>query len=235
MGIVPFDLYNLVRGPAFILTFVVFALGIVYRVVQFTRMTRKAAQTIAPVPAPAAGLAPILTEGRPLLSRAWLHLRFWERGTIFHTHPVMSRVSVVFHVLLFLSPLLLPAHNILAYQALGVSIFTLPETVVDWLTVAVIAACVFFLVRRIAVRRVRVLTRGVDLAILALVALPFISAWLAYHQLFTYRTVLLIHMIIGEIVIMAVPFTKLGHMPFLLFSRFFVGGEYAWKPANRRW
>jgi nitrate reductase gamma subunit len=237
MGIVPFDLYDLVRGPAFLLTVFVFVFGMALRAVQFARFTRLS--RLAPVPqaarAAGAGIAPLLLVGRSALSKAYLRLRLWERNTVFSTHPVMSRVSVVFHVLLFLCPLLLPAHNILAYQALGVSIFTLPETVIDWLTVAFMAACLFFLVRRLAAARVRALTRPIDYLILALVAAPFVTAYLAYHQFFAYRTVLLVHMIVGEIAIMAIPFTKLGHMPFLLFARFFVGGEYAWKPGNRRW
>ncbi len=216
-----------------------FAAGLALRAVQFARLTRASRPAAVPQAAFAgggqAGLEPILLDGRSAFSRAYLRFRFWERNTVFGTHPVMSRVSTVFHLLLFLCPLALPAHNILAYQALGVSIFTLPETVIDWLTVVLMAACLFFLARRVAVARVRALTRPVDYLILALVAAPFVTAYLAYHQLFAYRTVLLVHMIVGEITIMAIPFTKLGHMPFLLFARFFVGGEYAWKPGNRRW
>ncbi len=238
MGIVPFDLYDLVRGPAFVLTFIVFAAGMALRAVQYARFTRVARPVAVPqaaLPAGGAGMEPILLKGQSSLSRVFLRYRHWERTTVFGTHPVMSRVSTVFHVLLFLSPLLLPAHNILAYQALGVSIFTLPETVIDWFTVALMAACLFFLVRRVSVARVRALTRPIDYLILALVAAPFVTAYLAYHQFFAYRTILLVHMIVGEIAIMAIPFTKLGHMPFLIFARFFVGGEYAWKTASRRW
>jgi nitrate reductase gamma subunit len=235
MGIVPFDLYNFVRGPAFILTTVVFVAGVVLRAAQFARMTRKAA--LVPRAAGAAAAVPdaFLAKGLSGLSSLLLRFRTWERRTVFHTHPVMSRVSVVFHVLLFLSPLLLPAHNILAYQALGVSIFTVPEFVLDWFTLVVMAGCIFFLVRRVGVRKVRALTSPVDFVILALVAAPFVSAYLAYHQFFAYRTVLLVHMIIGEIVIMAIPFTKLGHMPFLVFARFFVGAEYGIGRGRRRW
>lgn len=235
MGIVPFDLYNLVRGPAFLLTTAVFVAGMVFRAAQFARMTRKVRVSARPAAAPAAPADTFLQQGRSALSGLFIKYRRWERGTIFHTHPVMSRVSVVFHILLFLSPLLLPAHNILAYQTLGVSIFTVPEPVLDWFTVIVIAGCVFFLARRLAYRRVRLLTQPVDFVILALVAAPFVTAYLAYHQFFSYRTVLLVHMIIGEIVIMAIPFTKLGHMPFLIFARFFVRAEYAIGRGSRRW
>ncbi len=42
-------------------------------------------------------------------------------------------------------------------------------------------------------------------------------------------------MIAGEAAIAAIPFTRLSHMPYTLFARFFLAGEYAWMPGNRRW
>jgi len=50
-----------------------------------------------------------------------------------------------------------------------------------------------------------------------------------------HRTVVVLHMITGEILLGAIPFTKLGHMPFLIFSRFFLSAERSWRPAARRW
>jgi hypothetical protein len=58
---------------------------------------------------------------------------------------------------------------------------------------------------------------------------------MAYHQWLDYRSVLVTHMIIGEVVIATIPFTKLGHMPFLILSRFFGSGEGSWRPGRRRW
>ena len=94
---------------------------------------------------------------------------------------------------------------------------------------------VFFLCRRIFFPRVRALSTVRDYLVLLLVAAPFFTAYAAHHQWLDYRTVLNTHMLVGEVVIALIPFTKLGHMPFLLFSRFFASGEYSWKPADRRW
>jgi nitrate reductase gamma subunit len=147
----------------------------------------------------------------------------------------MGVVSLVFHLALFLVPLLLPAHNVLFYQSLRVSLPTLPEPVMDYFTAGLLVIGAFFLLRRIFVPRVRALTTLRDYLVLLLVAAPFVTAYMAYHQWLDYRTVLVTHMFIGEVLIAAIPFTKLGHMPFSIYARFFEAWEYAWKPGNRRW
>ena len=233
-GIYRFELYDVVRGPLFIAAWAIFVLGFAWRIVQFTRLTRATRSRLTPpVPAvPASGSdAAADTMRRGLFAR----LRRWFRGTVFGTHPVMGVVSLVFHLVLVLLPLLLPAHNILFAQTFRVSLPTLPEPFMDKATLALLAIGVFFLARRIFFPRVRALTTVRDYLILLLVAAPFVTAYMAYHQWLDYRTVLVTHMIIGEVVIALIPFTKLGHMPFLIFARFFVSGEYAWRPGTRRW
>ena len=234
-GIVRFELSDIVRGPLFIAAWALFALGFAWRILQYVRLTRATGRGPVPVPRPPAEDTQFLLRGKSRLGRLLFRYRRWERGTIFSTNPVMARVSVVFHVLLFLLPLLLPAHNILFFQSIRVSLPTLPEPFMDKVTLVLLAFGGFFLLRRILIPRVRLLTTVRDYLILLLVAAPFVTAYMAYHQWLDYRTVLVTHMIIGEIVIAAIPFTKLGHMPFLILNRFFTAGEYSWKPGNRRW
>jgi nitrate reductase gamma subunit len=234
-GIVRFELSDIVRGPLFIAAWALFVLGFAWRILQYVRLTRATGRGPVPVPRPAVDDSQFLLRGKSRLGRLLVRYRQWERGTVFATNPVMARVSVVFHVLLFLLPLLLPAHNILFFQSLRVSLPTLPEPFMDKVTLVLLAFGAFFLLRRILIPRVRLLTTLRDYLILLLVAAPFVTAYMAYHQWLDYRTVLVTHMIIGEIVIAAIPFTKLGHMPFLILNRFFTAGEYSWKPGNRRW
>jgi nitrate reductase gamma subunit len=238
-GIVRFQLYDIARGPLFIAAWALFALGFAWRIYTFTRLTRltrtAGGAAAAPVPLPVADDEKFLTQGRSRIGGVILRLRRRVRGTVFGTHPVMGVVSLLFHLALFLVPLLLPAHNILFFQTFRVSLPTLPEPLMDKLTLVLLAAGLFFLLRRIFFPRVRALTTVRDYLILLLVAAPFVTAYMAYHQWLDYRTVLVTHMIIGEICIAAIPFTKLGHMPFLIFSRFFISSEYAWRPGNRRW
>ena len=242
-GIVRFELYDVVRGPLFILAWILFAAGFAWRILLFRRLTRtvrgpKATLPAAPQPgaaAPESADFAFLTRDMSWAARLVFHARRWLKRTVFASSPVMGVVSLVFHLALFLVPLLLPAHNILFFQTFGIGLPTLPEALMDRLTLGLLAIGAFFLSRRIVFPRVRALTTVRDYLILLFVAAPFVTAYMAYHQWLDYRTVLVIHMIVGEIVIAAIPFTKLGHMPFLLFSRFFMSAEYSWKPGNRRW
>jgi nitrate reductase gamma subunit len=230
------DLYDLVLGPAFVIAWILFAAGFAWRVFQFARMTNKTLPgAVTANPVPVRPDTEFLLEGRTAIGRLFTRYHRWERRTIFHTNPVMARVSVVFHVLLFLVPLLLPAHNILFYQGTRLSVPTLPEPLVDKLTLLLLAFGAFFLLRRILIPRVRVLSTVRDYLVLLLVAAPFVTAYMAYHHWLDYRIVVLVHMILGELLIAAIPFTKLGHMPFLIFARFFAASERAWSPGNRRW
>jgi nitrate reductase gamma subunit len=235
-GIVRFQLFDLLRGPLFIAAWVIFALGFAWRIFQFTRMTRRVgAAPPMPRPVQTAEDTSFLMKGRSGIGRVLFRIRRWVKSTVFGRNPVMGVVSLVFHLLLVAAPFFLPAHALLFRESFHWNLPTLPEQLVDELTLALLAIGVFFLVRRLVLPRVRALTTVRDYLVLLLVAAPFVTAYMAYHQWLDYRTVLATHMMVGEIVIAAIPFTKLGHMPFLLFSRFFASGEYSWKPGNRRW
>jgi len=235
-GIVRFELYDVIRGPLFIAAWVVFAFGFALRIVQFVRLTAQAkGKAAAPAALPTAADREFLLRGRSAAGRALFVVRRRIRGTLFGTNPVMGVVSLLFHLALFLAPLLLPAHNILFDETFRVGLPSLPEPFIDKVTVGLMAIGGFFLLRRILVPRVRALSTVRDYLLLLLVAAPFVTAYMAYHQYLDYRTVLVTHMLIGEVVIAAIPFTKLGHMPFIIFSRFFMASEYGWRPANRRW
>lgn len=235
-GFFRFSFYDLARGPLFIAAWILFVLGVAWRIWRFTRLTRAAQPAPFPVAAVSDADRIFMDQGATTgLGRFFRRLRRWERGTIFATNPIMSRVSMVFHILLFAVPLLLPAHNILFYGTFRFALPSLPEPVMDVLTLVLLAIGAFFLLRRILISRVRALTTLRDYLILLLVAAPFVTAYMAYHQWLDYRTVLVTHMLLGDVVIAAIPFTKLGHMPFMILARFFAGGEYAWKPGSRRW
>jgi len=157
------------------------------------------------------------------------------RNTILATHPAMGIITLFFHILLFITPLFLTAHNIISDLTIGVSLFTLSERLSDTFTILLISIGGFFLARRIFIPRVRVISTVRDYLMLLFVMSPFVSAFIAYHHFFNYHVVIFIHMIIGEIAIMAVPFTGLVHMPFIIFSRFFIDSEYSIIPGNRGW
>jgi len=213
-------LYDAAQGPALRLCLLAAGLGILYRAWQFRRLTR--ALHRQPFARSAASRAARVPSAREVRRAAT-------------SHPVMKTASFSFHLFLFLVPLLLPAHNLILHRSLHVSLPSIPSPIADWLTMVVVALGAFFLARRILVPRVRVLSTAYDYAVLLLVLGPFVTGLMAYHHVSSSPWLMIAHVASADLLLLAVPFTKLGHMPFLIFSRFFVSGEYAWRQGRRAW
>jgi len=81
--------------------------------------------------------------------------------------------------------------------------------------------------RRIVIPRVQSISTSYDYLLLFITALPFLTGFYAYHQYFDYKTVITLHIAAGEVMLIAMPFTKLGHMVFFFFVRIFVGSEHS--------
>jgi nitrate reductase gamma subunit len=71
--------------------------------------------------------------------------------------------------------------------------------------------------------------------ILAITAAPFITGFLAYHQWIEYRTMLILHILSGETMLMAIPFTRLVHMFYFWFTRAYMGSEFGGVRHARDW
>jgi nitrate reductase gamma subunit len=156
-------------------------------------------------------------------------------GTLWETDPLITIVTSVFHVLLILVPIFLLGHNILLDQSGGLSLWSLPESITDILTIVVLICVAFFLGRRLFLSRVRVITTIYDYLILVIAAAPVLTGYFAYHQWFNYDTVMTVHILAGEVMLITIPFTKLGHMLFFFLYRFFIGNEYSFAKGARTW
>lgn len=144
----------------------------------------------------------------------------------FRAQPLFGLVFWVFHVCLLGVPIFLSAHNELWQQAFGWSLWTLPDKVADWLTVLVMACLAFLLLRRLIRAEVRILTTPWDYFLLLLTAAPFVTGFLAYHQIGgPYDLMLVLHILLSEILLVVVPFCKLGHVILYFFSRAFIGSD----------
>ena len=223
-------MYELVRGPLVWVSFIVFVLGTAFQVLRYYTLTRKAAAS-AHVPALPPG-----KNGKKRFSPDRIAAMFKAmRDTVFAVHPITITVSTLFHVCLILTPLFVLGHNELFRLAYGAALPSLPEAAADGLTMLVLACCAFFLLRRLFLARVRSITTFYDYLVLALATVPFLSGFLAYHQLLDYRTVMLVHMLSGELMLMAVPFTKLTHMIFFFLNRFLTINEHTLTKGSRVW
>jgi len=219
-------MYELARGPLVWISLVVFLLGTVYQVFRFYALSRKVVKA-APLPSPKKkkGFSPARIR----------HLLKQVRHTVFALHPVTMAVSVVFHTLLFVVPLFLLGHTELITISTGLPLWSLPEQVSDKLAIVVLACCVFFLLRRIFLARVRSISSVYDYLVLLLAIVPFWTGFLAYHQIGDYRHIMTGHMISGELMLMAIPFTKLTHMIFFFLNRFLIVNEHTLGKGSRVW
>ena len=141
-------------------------------------------------------------------------------------HPVLTIVTFAFHICLFLTPFFLLAHVIMWDEAWHISWWSLPESLADMMTLVVVGACVFYLIRRISQPEVQYVTDVSDYLILLIVAAPFVTGFIAYHQWFNYPLFLNLHILSGETMLVAIPFTRLSHMIFAPFTRAYMGSEF---------
>ncbi|MBF0101961.1 MAG: hypothetical protein HQK77_13750 [Desulfobacterales bacterium] len=203
-------LYNLARGPLVWISGLIFIMGVIYQCVSMYKLTQKQI---------------------PFMKASQLNdpdaLKFDIKQTVLYTHPVMTVVTSVFHMCLIIIPLFLLAHNILLDQSIGFSLLSFSENISDFLTMIYCVCAFIFLFRRIFLKRVRIISTFYDYVIWFLASAPFITGFLAYHQLFNYFWIVTLHMILGELMIIAIPFTKFAHMIYFIIFRFFVVNEYS--------
>ncbi|MBF0398265.1 MAG: nitrate reductase [Desulfobacterales bacterium] len=151
------------------------------------------------------------------------------------SQPVFSIVVFIFHLFLLVVPIFLMAHNLLLDEAWGVTLFSMPDMLADIMTIAVVLTGLFLLIRRIIRPEVRIITEIKDYVLLILTILPFITGFIAYHQLGDNETFLILHIIFSEILLILIPFTKLGHMVLFFFTRAFIGFEMGTRRGCKTW
>ncbi|MCB2226911.1 MAG: hypothetical protein KQH53_09550 [Desulfarculaceae bacterium] len=149
--------------------------------------------------------------------------------------PVFTGAVWVFHILWIGVPLFLEAHNLLFEEAWGWSLPSLPAGLADWLTLVVIACVLFFLVRRLTRPEVRVLTSAWDYFLILLALSPFATGWLAYHQVGPYGLMLNLHIFLAEVLLVIIPFSKLGHLVLFFVSRASIGYDFGTRRGARVW
>ena len=201
-------LYNLARGPFAWAAFALFFAGCLIRTLQVLSLTKKwEPGWNIPVP---------VGNSNTPIARSPFRIKL----TVFGTSPVTMVVSTLFHVLIFVSPIFLLAHNILLKDAIGISFFSLPQHIADLLVFIFLGCAVFFLFRRIFLKRMRAISGIDDYLILFIAAAPFLTGVLAFYQIYDYRTVVILHMLSGELMLISIPFTKAFHMVFFFIGRF---------------
>jgi nitrate reductase gamma subunit len=215
-------MYELVSGPLVWLAFIVFLGGCAYRLT-WMFITAKKDRVVYPYMSMKYGLRSLLHWIVPFAS---LNMR---------KHPIMTVVTFLFHFCLILTPIFLTAHVVMLREPLGISWWTVPPLAADIMTIVVLIGGAFFIVRRIKLPEVRNVTDYSDYLLIAIVLAPFATGFIAYHQLFAYKTMVILHIITGVLWLVAIPFTRLAHMLYFVFTRAYMGSEFGFVRNARDW
>jgi nitrate reductase gamma subunit len=97
------------------------------------------------------------------------------------------------------------------------------------LTWIAVISLLFLLLRRLVLPEVRIMTDRKDWGILLISIAPFITGMLARYQVGDYSFWLTAHILTGEIVLLAIPFTKLSHVFLFFASRAQLGMDFGIK------
>ena len=216
-------IYGFLTGPALWFAFVFFIGGLFVRMAILFRLSRKKDRVVYNHFSFSWGLRSILHWMIP-----------WGSASM-RQQPFFILVAFAFHLSLLAVPLFLDAHRVLWDEAFGVSLWSVPDALADGMTVVLMAAAVFLFVRRLIRPEVRILSSAWDYALLILTVLPFLTGFLAYHQWGPYELLLILHILLGEILLILIPLTKLGHMLLFFFTRAFIGFEMGGRRGARSW
>ena len=217
------EIYNFVSGPLAWIAWAIFILGSIYRLASMYALARE-------------------KDGSSLAYMSWYYgLRSILRWlTPFHTigwksDPLMTVTTFAFHICFIVVAVFLSGHVVMWDTAFGISLPSLPTVAGDIISFVVIAACAIFALRRLMLPHVKNITRPKDWFALGLVALPFITGVLAYHQIGPALLMTTLHILSGEALLALIPFTRLSHALFVLFTRAYMGSEFGGVRHSHDW
>lgn len=217
------SIYAFVAGPLVWLSFGIFFGGLIFKLVQLFFSARQKEPFIFSYLSLKYGLRSIFH---------WL-LPF---GTVnWRLNPGLTVVTFVFHLCLLITPIFLLSHVVMLDESLNIAWPTLPDGLADVMTLIVIAGCIYYAVRRRVVPEVKFVTDYSDYVILGLVAAPFVTGFLAYHQWGSYPVIMILHMLTAELLLIVLPFTRLAHMVFAFITRGYMGSEFGKVRHARDW
>ncbi len=216
-------IYEFVSGPLVWVAFIVFIGGMVVKTVSLLSLTSKKDKVVF----------------------NHLHLG-WSIRSILHwlipfgsdgmrKNPVFTIAGFTFHICLIATPIFLVAHNVLLDESWGVSLWTIPDKIADWMTLLLIAAAIILILRRLILPEVKIVTTALDYLLLAAATAPFITGYMAYNQWLDSEVITIIHILCGELMLIIIPFTKLSHILLFFLSRAHIGSEFGERRGSPTW
>jgi len=205
------ELLTWLRGPGFKIALIIFIVGLVFRVTQNLVVGRSKELAAAKGDRMKHGLVTI-----------------WRRSFF---HPYMSHrgyftliAGYIFHLGFLITLFLLSQHIIMFKSVLNFGWPALPPAIIDITGLLAIAALFAILFHRITDPVLQQISDYQDYLAWLLTLLPLATGFLLMHPMtLPYKWVLASHIMSAEILLIAIPFTKLSHMLSIFISRWYNG------------
>jgi nitrate reductase gamma subunit len=205
------EFLNWARGPGFQYATIIFVAGVVIRIFEILLLGRKTSLAEAKGSEISSGLRTVFTRSIP------------DAGT-FKRSTVTVVSGYIFHIGLFITILLYTPHILLIKDIIGFGWPALPTPVVDAVAVITIIALLVVLVHRFNNRVLKYLTNFEDLLVWFVTIAPLVTGYLAFHRIgMTAPTLLALHILSVELLMVVFPFTKLMHAFTLFMARWYNG------------
>jgi nitrate reductase gamma subunit len=157
-------------------------------------------------------------DGEPVISS----VAFIRRATL------LAVTSIIFHISIIAAPLSAAAHAVLFDQAWFLMPQRVDPAVTGALTVTAIVSGSILLLRRAVFRHVAAVSSWKDYTAMLCVLIPFVTGLLARTLAGPYEIIIIIHVAGAHMLLVAIGWTRLGHMIFFssaLFAKNDLAGE----------
>jgi nitrate reductase gamma subunit len=220
------DVLEFARGPLFYACLLVFVAGMFYRLMRVL-MLGWGNDRIKNKGSKAAGVVKTYLKG----ILVWPFIP-WVKRT-FDRNPVIYLAGGLFHLALFTVLILGTAHMLVWKSLLGFGWPTLPLPIVDWLAAVGIVAMIGLLIHRIINPVMRLITGPAEWANWGVVFVPMVTGYIMTHHLFfRYEVLFSLHMLAVDLLLIWIPFSRIGHFMFYFFSRSIHGAEFGRRAVN---
>ncbi len=213
----PEELLYWLRGTGLQIAASVFVLGMIYRVLYPLLLGRK--KNLA---------EPRGTEWGPGLRTIWR--RSYALPELSPRGKLTVIAGYIFHLGFFITLFFLSQHIVMFRGILGFGWLALPRSVIDISAILALAALVALLVHRFMDPVKRMLSGFEDYLSWLLTFLPLLTGFMLLRQIgFDYIYLLIMHISSIELLLIAIPFTKLAHMLTTFSARWYNGAMAGYK------
>lgn len=205
------EFLNWVRGSGFQIASIIFVAGVVIRIAEILLLGRKPNLAEAKGSEMSSGLRTIVSRSIP------------DKGTLQRSSFIIV-AGYIFHIGLFVTIFLFAPHILMFKDIIGFGWPSLPTPIVDAVAVVSIIAMLALLTYRMRNTVLRFLSTTEDYLVWLLTILPLITGYIAFHRIgMDAPTLLAIHILSVELLLVLFPFTKLMHAFTTVLARWYNG------------